>query len=161
MADQLEVLRITITPADFIECSNSSPELRTRTSLVSHLDLNALTFVPYETNSGLRLTLFFPAYYAADFFGKVGIKELINNLALEPNEGALFGVSGTYLNQASLGVFPRDVETTRRLLNRWLDSNRNWLKDKPSLKNQIYKHISKQLRNMVEGNVAQDQLDYS
>ena len=151
MALTLETHRITVTPDNFVECSQTVQELRTRTTLVMHFDCEALVFVPYDVVPGQQYTLFYPAYYGQAFFQKNNMRTLIDNLALEKNEGAIFGTQGTYQSQPSLGIFPRDIETTRKLLHRWLNSNRLFLQDKAGLKEQIEKHIAKMMRGLTDG----------
>lgn len=150
MAASLEKHLVTINEDNFVQCTNTATELRTRTALVAHLDKNALLFLPWNLEGQKETTIFYPVYRSSDYWNKGDMKTLITELQLDPNEGVLFGVDGTYTMQACLGVFPRNVETTITILKRWLNTQRRFLRTRTHIATLLDSYIDGKLSSMVK-----------
>lgn len=144
-----DVYHLKINSSDFVECQNTPEELRARTAIVAHLDMNALIFMDWTAGVPQKSTLFYPAYFPPKMWNSDSMEQMITNLNLESGEGVIYGTEQSYIQQPCIGLFPRSIERTKKLLNRWLTSNRRYLNDHESIKSLLKSHITSNLKRFV------------
>jgi len=94
--------------------------------------------------------VFYPHYVHQEATKGV-LFELIKELDLDENQGILYGTSGSYVSQQSMGIFPtEDINQCKLMMSSWLNSNRLWLEKKPQTQRLLYSTINSRMEKWLD-----------